>query len=126
MCVPYSTTNYLIFNTVTTLVSLTNYTDLTSVGVSYNCGYRRSHSVVTAGGSIYIYMIRLLHIQPLYIPRVAQRDLKFYLLALLDLQVLQELVQLSHCGCGLWLRQNRTAHETCSWEMSCKMKTDGN
>lgn len=36
------------------------------------------------------------------------------------------LVQLSYHACGLWLRQNKTAHETFSWEMSCKMKKGGN
>ena len=95
----YSTTNYCIFNTATTLVILTNYTDLTSVGVSNSCGYRGSHGIVTAGCNIYIYMIRLLHIWPSYIPCVAVRDSKFYLPALLDLQV-----QVSYHGCGLWLR----------------------
>jgi len=122
MCVP---TVLLIteFLTLITLVILTNYTDLTCAGVSNNCGYIRSHIIVTAGCNIC--MIRLLHIQPSYIPCVALRDSKFYLPALLDL-ALNELVQLSYHGCGLCFRQNRTAHETFSWEMSCKMKKGGN
>lgn len=111
------------FLTLITLVILTKYTDLTSAGVSNNCGYR-SHVIVTAGCNIC--MIRLLHIQPSYIPCVALADSKFYLPALLDLQVLNELVQVSYHGCGLWLRQNRTAHETFSWEMCCMVKKGGN
>lgn len=54
MCVP---TVLLIieFLTLITLAILTNYTDLTSVGVSNNCGYRKSHGIVTAGCNTYIY-----------------------------------------------------------------------
>jgi len=68
-----------------------NCTDLVSAGVGHNCGYRTSRRILNEGVRLGYYIMTI------YIP---------------ELQVQEELVQLYCRGCGLQLRQERTANKT--------------